>query len=126
MIKALAKAMIDPKELPFGLNTFVRGSGIHMSENIAHKLSLARFYLRDSSLLLLDKLPNFIMQEEAGKILYEFLMENKGEKNIFISTDNKEIIKQSDVVIILDSNHSPIVCNAQKAMEILTKVGING
>ncbi len=97
-----AGAMEEIRALPKGLNTFI---GDYRSEQLssvfAFQLNLARGYLRDAPIMLFDEFPSAVINDTAGALFREYLLEMKGKRTVIFVTDRKADVLLADRLIYL-------------------------
>lgn len=82
----------DPvKALPDGLDTPVIKNR-SLSVDLLMQISMARAYLLDGGLFLIDELPNPVVAGESGLRLKVFIRENIGKRTILIASQNEELL----------------------------------
>jgi ABC-type bacteriocin/lantibiotic exporter with double-glycine peptidase domain len=109
--KALADvgALDEIMSLPYGLDTIIGGEmGVQLSSAIAVRMSLARCYLQDSKVLLIDELPNSFMQSDAGKHLLESIKAERGNRTILMVTYQTDVLRIADQIVWLRSGEPPL------------------
>jgi ABC-type bacteriocin/lantibiotic exporter with double-glycine peptidase domain len=109
--KALAEAgaLDEIMSLPYGLDTFIGGDmGVHLSSAAAVRLSLARCYLQDAKMILIDELPASLMTSEAGKHLLESVKSERGRRTILMVTYQTDVLRIADQIVWLRSGEPPL------------------
>lgn len=84
--------------LPDQLNTVIGENGTGLSGGQAQRVALARIYLRDAPIILLDE-PASHLDHDNIKIIQNLLFEWKNKKTIIIATHDEKIISHADSVI---------------------------
>ena len=92
-----------------GVNSFQDGIGYfigdyrseQLSSTLTYQLTLARTYLRDSTIMLFDEMPATLLGKETGRLFHEFLKEVRGKKTVLYVSDREEDILQADSLIYL-------------------------
>lgn len=79
-------------------------NNVPMTETVATALSLARAYLQNTKILLIDELPNSLMNGPAGKNLKAYI--KSSGKTVLIATHRGDLLQMADIVIRL-SRHTP-------------------
>ncbi len=72
-----------------------------LSSTLLYQLTLARTYLRDSTIMLFDEMPATLLGKQTGLFFHEFLKEVRGKKTILYVSDREEDILQADKLIYL-------------------------
>ncbi|MGE0408693.1 MAG: ATP-binding cassette domain-containing protein, partial [Amphiplicatus sp.] len=85
------------KALPDGLKTNI-AKGRRLSVDLLTQLSMARAYLLDGRLFLIDELPNALMLRESGLHLKFFIRESAGERTILLTSQNPDVLDLCDRV----------------------------
>lgn len=99
--KALHTAAADfVFDLPDGLDTLARESGIGLSEGQAQRIAIARGLLRPGSILILDEFSSSL-DMETEKILIKRLIESYPEKTMIFITHREKIVKYCSNVVYL-------------------------
>ena len=98
------------------LYTFVgEGKRIELSSGFAYRLNLARAYLQDKSIMLIDEIPFALLNSSTGEVYKTFLKNNKGKRTILIVTFREDYIALADKVIFLSPDSRPVIGAPQKA-----------
>lgn len=91
-----------------GLDTEIsRLSGILQIDDFDARLSLARGYLQDSPIILIDELPNSLLSGRAGKNLRDFIVSGKGKRTCIIVSYRDDIMALADTAIVLRRGSAP-------------------
>lgn len=111
----LADAWADVQAMPKGLETLI---GPHSQNNLTSslsiKLSLARAYLQQSSILLIDELPGLLLETKAGENLKSYLERIKGKRTVIMTTYREDFMKQADAVVVLRGRDHPVCGTPEK------------
>lgn len=103
-----ADAYDDVMKLEDGLNTSL---GLSSHENVSAslkvQLSLARGYLHPSALLLIDELPNSLVNGKAGENLKAYIESNKEQKTIIFVTYRRDFMILADQVVLMQRGKPP-------------------
>lgn len=91
-----AKTLIDP------------GSDFHMSTSMGLRLCMARAYLHNAPILLIDELPNSLMSDQAGVDLVNSLVKLKKGRTVFMVTYRNDLMGVADHVIMLRRRRPPV------------------
>lgn len=110
-----ADAWNEVSMLPKQLNTFVgEGKNLGLSSGFAHRINLARAYLQDSSIMLIDEIPFSLLNSTTGEVYKDFLKKNKGKRTILIVTYRDDYIELADKVIFLSPDSRPVIGTSDK------------
>jgi ATP-binding cassette subfamily C protein LapB len=90
------------KKLQYGINTPLYGEDIpFVSSSLKNQIIMSRLIISDTPIVLIDKLPKAVSQEEkTSDLLAEFIQANRGEKTIIFVTSSSEDIQLADKVLI--------------------------
>ncbi len=106
-------------QLPEGLDTRIRFYGDYrFGASFCQKMNLARAYLRNAPILILDE-PTNGLDEKNIKLLTHYLESIKGKKTIIITEHGASRIHLADRVIVL---HDGFVASAGKPEEVLKNI----
>lgn len=89
-----AKSQIE--HMPLGLNTPIIRGVDSLRSNLVYRIILARAYVRDSPLLLIDEMPYAILNSRTGAMFLERLREWHGKKTIVMVSHRDDHIQMSD------------------------------
>ncbi len=98
---ALASFEDDVKAMPKQLDTLVGEKGISLSGGQKQRLSIARAFLRDSEILLLDDALSAVDAKTEREIIEHIERERRGRTNI-ITSHRLSSICSADKIIVLD------------------------
>lgn len=87
----MAGAAGQVKALPDGLDTLVVKNR-SVSVDLLMQISMARAYLLDGNLFLIDELPAPLITGESGLRLKVFIRESLGKRTILIASQNEELL----------------------------------
>ena len=114
--QALMEALIqadgwdEVSTLPDRLGTFLGdGKNAGLSSGFAYRLNLARAYLQDNPIMLIDELPYSVLNSRTGEVYKNFLKSNDGNRTILIVTYRDDYIELADKVIFLSPDSRPII-----------------
>ena len=104
MYQALALAAFETgvKEMPKQLDTLVGEKGVSLSGGQKQRLSIARAFLRNSEILLLDDALSAVDAKTEREIIEHIERERRGRTNI-ITSHRLSSICSADIIIVLDS-----------------------
>ncbi len=63
-----------------------------LSVDLLMRISIARAYLLDGNVFLIDELPNALMMSECGHHLKSFIRENINKRTILLASQNQELL----------------------------------
>lgn len=92
-----AGASEEVKNLADGLSTNVTEDR-RMSVDLLTQISMARAYLLDGRIFLIDELPNTLMMGESGIRLKSLIRERENKRTVLLSTQNQDILDLCDRV----------------------------
>ncbi|MFN3827526.1 MAG: peptidase domain-containing ABC transporter [Micavibrio sp.] len=100
----------DIHKLSQGLQTRIGGSNpAHITSSMAFRLCIARAYLHDAPIMLVDELPNSLINDVSGRRLIESLINIKKGRTVFMVTYKNEIMQYADHLIVLRRRKQPVV-----------------
>ncbi len=109
------------QSMPKGFDTLITNqSEQHLANSFKHALCLARAYLRDSAILLLDE-PDMTLSDVDNQRLMDHLANLKGKKTILFSTHKVSHLSQVDSIILI---HQGQVMMQGTPDEVLSKAPI--
>ena len=88
------------KKLPQGYNTMIGENGVRLSGGQKQRISIARAFLKNSKILLLDEVTSALDSKTSKNILKSINQLSKNKTCIYISHDDYEINKSSQKLII--------------------------
>ncbi len=105
----LADAWEDIRAMPDGLHTIisVQDQSV-LTTSLGVKLSLARAYLHQSNLILIDELPGTLLSMKTGDNLKAYLKHIKGRRTVIMTSHRKDFMKLADQVILLRGRDAPV------------------
>jgi ABC-type multidrug transport system fused ATPase/permease subunit len=99
---ARAGALDGIRQLPEGIRQFIGDyRSEQLSSTLAFQLNLARLYLRDAAIMLVDEFPPAVLNSDTGQLFKQYLMENKGHKTIVYVTDREDYMQHADLLVYL-------------------------
>lgn len=108
--------------LPERLNTFI---GDYRSEQLSSaftaQLNLARAYLRDAPIMLIDELPSTLINDVTGVLFREYLSTYKGRKTILFVTDRQDLVLLADRLVYLPGTGTVLAGEPRELLEALQK-----
>ncbi len=122
---ALKQANIwdEIKHMPRGLQSRIGGEdSTYISTSMAFRLCMARAYLHKAPILLIDELPNSLMNDQAGKDLIDGILRLKKGRTVFMVTYRNDMMDAADHVIVLRRRRPPIVGPARLVTQKLKEL----
>lgn len=104
----------------FGLETQLKAGGKGLPSGLACKIGLARAYVRNAQVLLIDELPPSFLNSPSGRRFIEHLREWLGHKTMLLVTRRSDLIQMSDQAIGLLNDGQTVVGAPD---EIIRKLG---
>ncbi len=95
----LADAKDEIASLPNGLNTSVLSGGEGFSSGLAFRINLARAFIKNSPVLLIDELPYTILNSKTGERFIELIQSWHGQKTIIMVSHRDDHIQLADQAI---------------------------
>ncbi len=100
LIKARAKEIID--SLENGLNTIIGKKGTYLSGGEQHRIALARAFLKDAPIILLDEATAFADPENEHLIQNALIELSQGKTTIMIA-HRMTTVKHADNIAVIDN-----------------------
>lgn len=107
--------------MPEGLAT---ESGIGkppLPPSLAHRLNLARTYLQDRNMILLDELPFDVLNSSSGEQLYDALKEARGKRTVIYVTHRMDFAELADQLVWLRQDMPPLVGTPKQVLAAMQK-----
>lgn len=112
-----AKCYKDVMKLPEGLDTMISGQDANLPMNLRYSLNLVRAYLKNSNILLLDEMPNAILNSSTGEGYRDLIAISKGRKTVFFISQRDDFIKLADKVVVLRPGNRPIIMKSDEFLK---------
>ncbi len=113
----IADAWDTVNRLPNGLSTLIgRNEGLEVNSSLSYKLALARGYLQEASVLLIDEVPNSLMSGRLGANLKNYIANTGRRQTLLLCSYRSDFIDLADVVVNLRGRQAPEV-RAQNSRE---------
>lgn len=107
------------RKLPYGIDTQLSRSLHQVADILHYQVNLARAFLKDSPILLIDELPYAFLNSKIGQNFIERILDWRGQKTIILVSHWSEHIKLADRSIgLLKSNHAIV----SKPDEVLARL----
>lgn len=81
---------------------------LQMTETLAARLSLARAYIHNARILLVDELPNAVINGQAGHNLKEYIMSGKKQRTVILVSHRGDLIALADTIVHLKHHSAPM------------------
>lgn len=119
--KAIIQAdfMKDIPYLPEGLDTIVGEYGVTLSGGQKQRLAIARAFLKDSKVLILDDSLSAVDGTTEANILKSLKLNRKGKTNIIVA-HRLSAVMDADFIIVLDNG---TIVESGNHMELIKKKG---
>jgi ATP-binding cassette subfamily B protein len=89
------------RELPHGYQTIVGEKGVILSGGQKQRLALARAFVRESSILLLDD-PVSQVDMDTGSAIIDTVRSLSGRKTIFIASHRLSALRHADSILVME------------------------
>lgn len=104
--------------LAHGLNCQVPSGGDGMfSDSFKYRFAIARALLINSKVLLIDEVPNALLDGEVGALLQKIIREMKGQKTILLVSHRSDFILLADQAIALRYGKVPQIMAPRALLE---------
>lgn len=104
-----AGAAEEIASMPEGMVTQIGIGKAPLPRSLAHRLNLARAYLQDNNLILLDELPFDVLNSRSGEQLRDSLEAAKGKRTVVYVTHRMDFAELADQVVWLRQDMPPLV-----------------
>jgi ATP-binding cassette, subfamily C, bacterial LapB len=106
------------RHLPRGLHTHIgEDPTIGSNTTLPYQLALARAILQNSRLMLIDEIPNAVLNAGMDKILRTLLTEARGTRTVMFVSHRVDMMRYADRVIALRRGLPPIVAPLDQLMK---------
>ena len=103
------------------LETIIGANNPSLPSDLIYELNLTRVFLKkNSNILLLDELPNAVLNGPAGEAYKNLIGSAKGSKTVFFISQRNDFIKLADKVVLLRPGNKPLI---MKPEEFLNQYG---
>ena len=122
MWEALRKAYIEEffKKEAQGLDTWIGEHGLDLSAGQRQRVMLARFFLRDSNMLLLDE-PTIHLDPVLERRIMQSILEHAKDRSLLLITQRIVGLEAMDEIIVLDEGK---IVERGGMDKLLTKEGL--
>ena len=109
------------KTLDLTVDTIIGANNLSLPSDLIYELNLTRVFLKKkSTILLLDELPNAVLNGPAGEAYKNLIVSAKGNKTVFFISQRNDFIKLADKVVLLRIGNKPLI---MKPDEFLNQYG---
>ncbi len=112
-----AQFLKDIETLPNGLDTMVGESGVTLSGGQKQRVSLARAFIKDPQILILDDALSAVDGKTEANII-DHLKQVRKHKTTFIAAHRLSAVEHADLIIVLDEGKVVEKGTHQQLMEI--------
>ena len=103
-----------------GIETIIKANNPALPTGFIYTLNLARVFLKESNILLLDELPNASLNEDVGEAYKKIISDSKGDKTLFFVSQRDDYLKLADRIIVFNPGNRPTI---MKSDEFINKYG---
>lgn len=120
---AIEKAGADDEisAMPTGMATEIGIGRNHLPLSLSHRLNLARIYLQQPKVMLLDELPYDVLNSPTGEKFHQALREWKGKRTVIFVTHRIDFAEQADQVIWLRHDMPPLAGTPKQVLAAMQK-----
>ncbi len=111
--------MADAKQTVMALPLALDAPGDNLPSALAHQMILARAYLKDADILLIDELPYALMNSHAGEMFIERVKSWRGKKTILMVTHRDDYIRMADKALGLIAPDRYVFGNPEQVVRIM-------
>lgn len=111
----LADAWKDIQDLPEGLHSHITPQRV--SASLAARLSLARAYLHNAPILLIDELPASLLHDRAGRYLRQYIEKAKGRRTVIFVSQDDSFLALAGTVLELSKGAPPRLIRKDDAIQ---------
>lgn len=116
--------------LPAGIHTRLNAPmSSYLSSGFIYHLGLARAYIKDAQITLIDELPYAFLNSPAGQVFKNILRDWKGQRTVIMVTHRTDYLKMADSVVFLRPNARAVIGRPDQVLGAIEKSyqgGING
>ena len=96
--------------LPLGMHTVIGAHGSsQLPTGLSYNLNLARAYVKDTSIMLIDEMPYAFLNSAAGEYFKDMIMAWKGHKTVVMVTHREDYLALADMAVLLRSGQAALV-----------------
>ncbi len=111
--------MADAKQAVMALPDMLEARCESLPSALSHQLILARAYLKDADLLLIDELPYALLNSHAGQMFIERIRSWRGKKTILMVTHRDDYIRMADKALGLIAQDRFVFGNPEQVVKIM-------
>ncbi|WP_053217120.1 ABC transporter ATP-binding protein [Virgibacillus senegalensis] len=100
-VMEMAQFLNDIRALPNGLDTKVGESGVTLSGGQKQRVSLARAFIKDPEILILDDALSAVDGKTEANII-RHLRQERSQKTTFIAAHRLSAVEHADLIVVLD------------------------
>lgn len=121
LLRALRFAGVEEevRGLAQGLETPLRGNGRRIQPRLSFGISMARAFVKDAPVLLIDELSYAILNSDAGTVFMESVKRWRGEKTILMVSHRDDHIRMGDRAIGLLEGDRALVGTPDRVIDAL-------
>lgn len=105
------------QEFPLGLDTVLADRGQSVSGGQRQRISIARALLSPAKILLLDE-PTSALDARSEKEIISHIIKEKGDKTVVLITHKLELLKFTDMILVVNSGGVQSVQKPEEAIAI--------
>ena len=115
----MAGAASAVESMPEKLETLIAKPGTpELTPVLKFQLSLARLYLQNAKMVLIDEQPDAVLQGETGKQLKAYIQQSKGQRCIVMASPRRDFIALADQVLLLHLRKQPTQAKPQELEQL--------
>ena len=95
---------------------------IRLTPSLSARLSLARAYLQNAQILLVDELPNTVMNSAAGQNLKTYIDQSRNLRTVLVVAHRTDLMQLADTIVHLRRGHKPVAGGRDAMLERLKEV----
>lgn len=95
---------------------------MRITPSLAARLSLARAYLQNAQVLLVDELPNTVMNSAAGKNLKTYIEQSRNLRTVLLVAHRTDLMQLADTIVHLRRGSKPVAGGRDAMLERLKEV----
>jgi ATP-binding cassette, subfamily C, bacterial CydD len=111
---ALAGAHAFDKSLPGGYATLVGDGGRPLSTGERRRIALARAFLRDAALVVLDE-PTADLDPESAELVGRAVERLRGGRTLLLVAHRPEVVRRADRVVVLERGRAAVLREREAA-----------
>lgn len=97
----LACALEEVESLPQGLDTPIEGDAANVSHTLRQRLNLARAYIRQAQIVLLDE-ASYSLGRENDAAFAEHIRQLRGKSTVIMVTHREDHMRMADILLVID------------------------